>query len=76
MDLVLTDPQIVMQHASILIDAFQRHLNEEPENFLLRLKAYIAFGAPFQETFNQYVINHWIVLRNNQKQQIGYFEPS
>ncbi|MDP1723818.1 MAG: hypothetical protein Q8L85_03870 [Alphaproteobacteria bacterium] len=69
-DLIMRNAHFRMEYESILIVAFQRRISEEPSNMDLKLRAYIAFGTPFQEEFNHFISEHWRVITNNQKQQL------
>ncbi|MDP3532885.1 MAG: hypothetical protein Q8S31_06310 [Alphaproteobacteria bacterium] len=46
---------------------FKRQIAKEPANMDLKLIAYLIFGVSFQEEYNQFMVQHWAAMDNNQK---------
>ena len=69
-DDVLSDQQTLHQYEQILQDAYKKHIDEDFNNFELKLKAYLIFGESFHEAYTQFINEHWNILDNNKKQAI------
>ncbi|MDP1724228.1 MAG: hypothetical protein Q8L85_05950 [Alphaproteobacteria bacterium] len=54
-------------HKSALEIVFKRQIAKEPANMDLKLIAYLIFGVSFQEEYNQFMVQHWAAMDNNQK---------
>ncbi|MDP3532690.1 MAG: hypothetical protein Q8S31_05315 [Alphaproteobacteria bacterium] len=67
-DDLLFDQQILHQYEQILQDAYKKHIDEDFDNFELKLKAYLIFGESFHEAYNQFINEYWLTRNNNQKQ--------